>query len=390
MATESAIGAGLLQSPPSLPRPTVSSDCSPGTRSSPSRHHLRKSPTLSPTTRRRASRAENSAVSKPSSSPSLRRGENSHTTTATIDPVQWGEDTIADHASSTGNTTRQLGSGDLDDDLLNVIADHEFSSPSSYPSFTADLPADRPLPRDPRRRSPSCDRSSAAPLTSTRSQLCPSPDRESQATNYFSDEDRDEQMPQSNGSLLDTMPSSPRQQRMHSGTGTPPSAKQQPTAAPDSMPNNTMMDPWEVVPVSDDDLFGDSFMPQDVESVHGGEDLTTLDLTEATEVPEHLTKPPEPPRKVQEMIKISKFQCVICMDNVSTLTVTHCGHLYCAQCLHSSLYAEATKNKCPMCRAKIDVKERTLYTSKTKGFWPLELKLMTAAKKGKRKAGEIS
>ncbi|KAG6282492.1 hypothetical protein E4U48_004068 [Claviceps purpurea] len=372
-----------LQSPPSLSRPTLSSDYSP-------RHHLRKSPSLSPTARRRATRAENSAVSKPSSSPSLRRGENIHTTTATIDPVQWGEDTIADHASSTGNTTRHLGAGDLDDDLLNVIADHEFSSPSSYPSFTADLPADRPLPRDPRRRSPSCDRSSAAPLTSTRSQLCPSPDRESQATNYFSDEDRDEQMPQSNGSLPDTMPSSPRQRRMHSGTGTPPSAKQQPTVAPESMPNNTMMDPWEVIPVSDDDLFGDSFMPQDVESVCGNEDLTTLDLTEATEVPEHLTKPLEPPRKVQEMIKISKFQCVICMDNVSTLTVTHCGHLYCAQCLHSSLYAEATKNKCPMCRAKIDVKQRALYSSKTKGFWPLELKLMTAAKKGKRKAGEIS
>ncbi|KAG6207764.1 hypothetical protein E4U35_000723 [Claviceps purpurea] len=376
-----------LQSPPSLSRPTLSSDYSLGARSSPSRHHLRKSPSLSPTTRRRATRAENSAVSKPSSSPSLRRGENIHTTTAT---VQWGEDTIADHASSTGNTTRHLGAGDLDDDLLNVIADHEFSSPSSYPSFTADLPADRPLPRDPRRRSPSCDRSSAAPLTSTRSQLCPSPDRESQATNYFSDEDRDEQMPQSNGSLPDTMPSSPRQRRMHSGTGTPPSAKQQPTVAPESMPNNTMMDPWEVIPVSDDDLFGDSFMPQDVESVCGNEDLTTLDLTEATEVPEHLTKPLEPPRKVQEMIKISKFQCVICMDNVSTLTVTHCGHLYCAQCLHSSLYAEATKNKCPMCRAKIDVKQRALYSSKTKGFWPLELKLMTAAKKGKRKAGEIS
>ncbi|KAG5923277.1 hypothetical protein E4U61_003920 [Claviceps capensis] len=384
MATESVIGARPLRSPPSLSRPTLSSDYSP-------RHHLRKSPSLSPTTRRRAIRAENSAVSKPSSSPSLRRGENSHTTTATIDPVhQWGEDTITDHASSTGNTTRQLGAGDLDDDLLNVIAEHDFSSPSSYPSFTADLLADRPLPRDPRRRSPSCDRSSAAPLTSTRSQLCPSPDRESQATNYFSDEDRDEQMPQSNGSLPDTMPSSPRQRRMHSETGTPPSAKQQPTVAPASMPNNAMMDPWEVVPVSDDDLFGDSFMPQDVESVCGEEDLTTLDLTEATEVPEHLTKPPEPPRKVQEMIKISKFQCVICMDNVSTLTVTHCGHLYCAKCLHSSLYAEATKNKCPMCRAKIDVKQRALYSSKTKGFWPLELKLMTAAKKGKRKAGEIS
>jgi len=43
-----------------------------------------------------------------------------------------------------------------------------------------------------------------------------------------------------------------------------------------------------------------------------------------------------------------------------------------------------------MCRAKIDMKARASYNSKTKGFWPLELKLMTKTKQGKRKAGDIS
>lgn len=43
-----------------------------------------------------------------------------------------------------------------------------------------------------------------------------------------------------------------------------------------------------------------------------------------------------------------------------------------------------------MCRAKIDMKERNAFTSKTKGYWPLELKLMTTTRKGKRKLDEIS
>jgi len=39
-----------------------------------------------------------------------------------------------------------------------------------------------------------------------------------------------------------------------------------------------------------------------------------------------------------------------------------------------------------MCRAKIDMKARDTYTTKTKGYWPLELKLMTRTRQGKRKA----
>jgi len=66
------------------------------------------------------------------------------------------------------------------------------------------------------------------------------------------------------------------------------------------------------------------------------------------------------------------------------------GHLFCQQCLHSSLHVDSTRGKCPMCRAKIDMKARASYNSKTKGFWPLELKLMTKTKQGKRKAGDIS
>lgn len=66
---------------------------------------------------------------------------------------------------------------------------------------------------------------------------------------------------------------------------------------------------------NDDDLFNEG------SSIHGiDDDDEVLDLTGANEVPAELLKP-----KVDNRVKLGKFQCVICMDDVSNLTVTHCG-----------------------------------------------------------------
>ncbi|KAH6605140.1 six8, partial [Trichoderma cornu-damae] len=142
-------------------------------------------------------------------------------------------------------------------------------------------------------------------------------------------------------------------------------------------------EPTPLRPAMDDDdsLFGSS--PSRPGSTLGfkSEDYTTIDLTDATDVPDELKKP-----QVDNRVKLSTFQCVICMDDVTGLTLTHCGHLFCAQCLYSSLSIESTRGKCPMCRAKIDMKPRDNYSTKTKGYWPLELKLMTRTRQGKRKA----
>jgi DNA-directed RNA polymerase subunit RPC12/RpoP len=131
----------------------------------------------------------------------------------------------------------------------------------------------------------------------------------------------------------------------------------------------------------EDDVFGEDPTQSTAVDELFSEDLPTIDLTETNEVPEELLTPEEDKR-----IKLSAFQCVICMDDVTNLTVTHCGHLYCAQCLHSSLHVEVTKGKCPMCRSKIDMKPRETYSTKTKGYWPLELRLMTVTRKGKQRA----
>lgn len=60
------------------------------------------------------------------------------------------------------------------------------------------------------------------------------------------------------------------------------------------------------------------------------------------------------------------------------------GHLFCAECLHSSLHIDSTKRICPICRQKIDhVPSSGRFTTKSKGYWALELKLMTAKRSGK-------
>ncbi|KAF5250230.1 hypothetical protein FANTH_4555, partial [Fusarium anthophilum] len=103
-----------------------------------------------------------------------------------------------------------------------------------------------------------------------------------------------------------------------------------------------------------------------------------------------LTKEEAQEPKKDDRVKLAAFQCVICFEGCSNLTVTHCGHLYCAFCLHQSLNAVETQAKCPMCRQKLDMKPRERYDSKTKGYWPLELKLMTATRKRKRNANTMS
>lgn len=97
-------------------------------------------------------------------------------------------------------------------------------------------------------------------------------------------------------------------------------------------------------------------------------------------------------------VKLAEFQCIICMDNPTDLTVTHCGmfylqsirrfiadclgHLFCSECLHSALYAGDKKN-CPVCRTAISTGKPGQKPPKN-GIFVLEMKLMTANKKGKQ------
>ncbi|KAI0902480.1 hypothetical protein F4806DRAFT_447175 [Annulohypoxylon nitens] len=105
----------------------------------------------------------------------------------------------------------------------------------------------------------------------------------------------------------------------------------------------------------------------------------TIDLSNAADVPDDLLA-----NKCDNRVKIGKFQCVICMDDASHLTVTHCGHLFCSECLHSALHIDNMKKTCPVCRTKVDPKEKK--GKNQKSYYHLELKIMTANKKGKQPA----
>ncbi|KAH6624347.1 hypothetical protein B0J18DRAFT_175814 [Chaetomium sp. MPI-SDFR-AT-0129] len=73
-----------------------------------------------------------------------------------------------------------------------------------------------------------------------------------------------------------------------------------------------------------DDLFGDGDLPGN----------PVVDLVDKEEIPAEILQAQE---EKKNYVKLSTFDCVICMDNAKTLTVTHCGHMFCAECLDTAL-----------------------------------------------------
>ncbi|KAL8932980.1 MAG: hypothetical protein Q9216_006577, partial [Gyalolechia sp. 2 TL-2023] len=61
-----------------------------------------------------------------------------------------------------------------------------------------------------------------------------------------------------------------------------------------------------------------------------------------------------------EPTKLSSIQCIICMEPMTDMTVTHCGHLFCHTCIMEALIAGENQDehgkatgKCPVCRKKV-------------------------------------
>ncbi|KAK5989150.1 E3 ubiquitin-protein ligase complex slx8-rfp subunit slx8 [Cladobotryum mycophilum] len=414
---------------------------SPHGRSSSPRHHSSMSTPIGTTTTASMPRNGPSTPNRPSTPPRRRSFIPplwSNEGLLHAEPSNlWGDDTVSDNLPLVPSADSVQGSHLFtDDQLMSAIVGGDFSSPSTYPSFVNQssprssglnlsqasrrqlFPApqvsmsapDTAAPSTPSLRrihSSAYSRNTLATSSRTNTQLTNSSlDTDSQHTsqntnlpNDILNEDLFSATPDT--SFSDTMSMASR--RTNRATPAPASQdastsnKRRRTARssqlrPSSRQSNAalvngtgQLNEPSLFYDTDEDLFGDSPTKAETDVYLKAEEYATIDLTEATEVPEELKKP-----EVDNRIKLSAFQCVICMDDATTLTVTHCGHLYCAQCLHSSLNVDATRGKCPMCRTKIDMKQRGSYTTKTKGFWPLELKLMTATRKGKRKVEDLS
>ncbi|KAI8626831.1 hypothetical protein F5Y19DRAFT_190965 [Xylariaceae sp. FL1651] len=262
-----------------------------------------------------------------------------------------------------------------DDYYLTALATQDFSSPSlpplsSPPASTGLLPSDLPkrdeegqdMPHpSTRRRRPS--RGGAVDLTKEEPNF--------EAPNFGID------------SSIPTVMMPSTNHRRRSGvvgatnpTASPAVRKRRSSAAtsPSGRPNKSRRRDLQI------DNLASPFDDDDPARLVGEDGSEHIDLSNATEVPLELMAP-----KVDNRVKIGKFQCVICMDDTTALTVTHCGHLFCSECLHSSLHIDSLKRTCPVCRSKVDLKDKK--GKSVKSYYHLELKVMTAIKKGKRPVG---
>ncbi|KAL2164154.1 hypothetical protein VTH06DRAFT_3368 [Thermothelomyces fergusii] len=174
-----------------------------------------------------------------------------------------------------------------------------------------------------------------------------------------------------------TMPSTPSppaqsSQQPASGPSQPEQSSRQ--SAPSATKRKREPDLDAATAADDDDIFGDS----------AGADV--VDLVDKTEVPPDVSKSPEEEEN-KKYIRMSTLDCVICMDSAKDLTVTHCGHLFCSACLHSALNMDQSRRICPICRQKIDRQPPggARFGQKAKGYYPLELKLMTRKTIGARR-----
>lgn len=114
------------------------------------------------------------------------------------------------------------------------------------------------------------------------------------------------------------------------------------------------------------------------------DDPEILPKPEAEPEPEP-EKEPEPEPESATLVKLSGIQCVICMDDMSNLTVTHCGHLFCGECLHSSLIMAYDRRICPICRTKLELRVEGMSASKmTRSYFPLVVKTRSANRQGKQ------
>ncbi|KAJ3550813.1 hypothetical protein NPX13_g11456 [Xylaria arbuscula] len=258
----------------------------------------------------------------------------------------------------------------IDDPYLTSLAAGNFSSPSlpplsNLPSPTSSSPfgrsswatAGQEMPPPAARRRPS-NRGGAVDLAKQE------PDFDDTSSTI------DPSIPS-----VTTMPPRTRRRSVASGTG-PAVRKRRSSAA--TSPSNRPSKARRKVSLADDENEPSPFDDDDLYSLDGKVESETIDLSNATEVPANLLAP-----KVDNRVKIGKFQCVICMDDTTALTVTHCGHLFCSECLHSSLHIDTMKRTCPVCRSKVELKGAK---KAAKTYYHLELKVMTKTKMGKRPA----
>jgi hypothetical protein len=110
-------------------------------------------------------------------------------------------------------------------------------------------------------------------------------------------------------------PRSTRPRRPSTATGQP-STTSQPAPPPPATTSPASASKKRKHPSTSDPHYDDLFGP-----TPSSPSAEVIDLVDTDKAPPAPSKPPPPKNE----IRLSAFQCVICMDDVTNLTVTHCG-----------------------------------------------------------------
>jgi hypothetical protein len=263
-----------------------------------------------------------------------------------------------------GDLDNSLLASEIEDNFLADLADGDFSSPSSYPPFT------NPDSRPSQSHSVSLQstfqastphrafRNTAASTNATTNTTATGAPRESSSTNcilnpfgpertttqlssasnstgesqaslpvFDSLEENDFLFDSPASSFSEAMPPTTRRSTtaVAARTGSAHANKRRrtsTTAAPAVPPRPTSRQRKSPATRKDmdvEELFGTS-PTRSLIDVETKAEFDTIDLTETNEVLEDVRKPEKDDR-----VKLAAFQCVICMDDCSNLTVTHCG-----------------------------------------------------------------
>ncbi len=183
-----------------------------------------------------------------------------------------------------------------DDYSLNELLTRDFSSPSIRGQSPRDTNSSGQPEAQASRSGSGGNQRETSPTRST-----PSPTGDMSSRRATRRGTRSDAAPVVTGGL--TFPSSPAITRTRSGQTT----RQEALTAAAASSAKRKRGPEEAFKIEDDDVFGDG--------------LEIVDLADTEEVPASMLEMPKPKNET----KLGAFQCVICMDNVTDLTVTHCG-----------------------------------------------------------------
>lgn len=249
------------------------------------------------------------------------------------------------------------------DDFLDAIADGNFSSPSSYPpsaqpssvsqlpngsSFRNQLASSGAPPQS--TRALDSLRTFVANITQNTNGLAPrtgrpaprpsSQEEEVEESLFVSSDNETDNMPvQTRRRASTAMLASDHEQDEPAPTNTrkrpapatsrgAPASNKRRRSSQTSTTRTRATPRREAAPKVEDeeDVFGEKDGSKGKEKDDAGGDV--IDLAATNEVPQEMVIPKEDKR-----IKLSAFQCVICMDDVTSLTVTHCGTCWQKSCL---------------------------------------------------------